>query len=128
MTSSTKTNGRKLVALHELLAQPLPYEDVDVPEYGPGAQIRLNAVTGLKRAELAKLQAEDQTGPDRLEFQHELIAAALDDGSTPEQVSKLPSTVIDRLAAKALLLAGIGTAANDQAEKDLEPAQSSASG
>ncbi len=128
MTTSSKTNGHKLVKLGELLALPMPYEDVDVPEYGQGSQIRLNAVSGLERAKLADAQREDETASERLEFQHELIAASLADGSTPESVAKLPSAVIDRLAAVALRLAGIGQDADAKAEANLEPAQSSVSG
>ncbi len=128
MTTSSKTNGHRLVKLGELLALPMPYEDVPVPEYGQGAQIRLNAVTGLERAKLADAQRLDETAGERLSFQHELIAASLADGSTPESVALLASPVIDRLAAVALRLAGIGSAADQKAEELLEPAQSSASG
>ena len=105
--AATGENGHKLVSLDELRTMPLPYEDVDVPEYGDGYQIRLHAVSGARRAELADLNTDESAG-GRLRFVHDLIAASLGNGATPETVADLPSAVVDRLSRAALRLTGIG--------------------
>lgn len=127
MTSS-KANGEKLLTLSELLAQPLPFEDVAVPEYGSEAHVRLYAVSGLKRAELAERNDKNQTATERLGFVNELIAVALGGSSTAADVSELPSTVIDRLSKVALRLAGIGADAEAQVAADLAAASSGGNG
>lgn len=127
MTARTTSNGHKLVSLDELVAMDLPFEDVDVPEFGEGTQIRLNAVTGAKRAQLAGKNSDVQGAEQRLEFVHELVATSIGGNATAESVGKLPSTVVDRLSAVALRLAGMGTAVDD-AEEQLKGTPSGDSG
>jgi hypothetical protein len=108
-------NGHRLVSLDELLNLPLPFEDVNVPEYGDGMQLQLHAVTGLERAKLAaSLKDSDITDPEQaLSFQLKVIAASL--GSPAEDISRLPAPVIDRLSTVALRLTGLSreTAADE---------------
>ncbi len=127
MTSS-KTNGHQVSSLTDLLALPQPYEDVPVPEYGAGIHVRLNAVTGLKRAELADQNEKNEGSGARLRFVHDLIAASLGGDATAESVAELPAAVIDRLSKTALVMAGIGADAVDKAEEDLDTAPNVASG
>lgn len=128
--AATKTagNGHRLIALEDLLAQPLPYEDVPTPEYGSDATVRLYAVTGTKRAELAEISEGDQTNGARLRFVHALVAASIGGEATAEQVGGLPSAVIDRLSRVALRLAGIGSEEIDKATEDLGAVPNAASG
>jgi hypothetical protein len=121
-------NGHKLVSLDDLLALPLPFEDVDVPEYGEGMQVRLYAVTGLERASLAKsLGAVDTDDSEQnLRYQHVLIAATLH--STPDKVASLTAPTIDRLSNVALRLAGLSRKAEEEAEAVLKVTPSGDSG
>lgn len=128
MTSSKTTNGHQVSTLADLLALPLPYEDVPVPEFGNEVHVRLNAVTGLKRAELAEQNEKNENAGERLRFVHELIAASLGGDATAESVAGLPAAVIDRLSKVAMKMAGIGAGAVDEAEADLPAAPSAANG
>jgi len=121
------SNGHTVVDLSQLLALPLPYEEVELPEY-EGKKVRLNAVTGLERERLTELSEADENGADNLEFQHELIASSMGGDVTPEDVGKLPSTVIDRLTVVALRLAGIEAEAVRKAMAGLGAAPPDGSG
>lgn len=117
-------NGHKLVSLSELLAQPLPYEDVPVPGYD--ATIRLYAVSGVERQRLSAISRAESD--DKIDFQHELIAAALGAGTKPDDVAKLPSEVIDTLSEVALRMAGIKSNAVDEKADELKATASADSG
>ncbi len=127
MTSS-KSNGVKLLSLTELHAQPMPFEDVAVPEYGDGATVRVHAVTGTRRSELSDLGEKNASPGDNLRFVHEVVAAALGDGATADSVGTLPSTVIDRLGEAALRMAGLGRDADKKAEARLKVVPSDGNG
>jgi hypothetical protein len=101
---------------------------VPVPEYGDGQSIRLNAVTGVERKRLAALQDAGETNADRLQFQFELIAAALGPGHKVDDVAKLPSALVDRLAKVSLKMTGIAPAAVDDAAEALKATASADSG
>jgi hypothetical protein len=103
------------MSLEQMLAAPLPFELVPVPEFGDDAEVRLNAISGLERQRLATQNSASETTADRIDFQHDLIATSLGDDATPEQVARLPGAVIDRLGKVALRMAGIGEQAIDEA-------------
>jgi hypothetical protein len=103
-----------------MLAAPLPFELVAVPEFGDDAEVRLNAITGLERQRLSTVNSASETTADRIDFQHDLIATSLGEDATPERVALLPGAVIDRLTKVALRMAGIGEAAIDEATTALK--------
>lgn len=125
MTSSK--SSPKLLSLTELRAHPLPFEDVPVPEYGDGS-VRLYAISGLRRAELTDEGGKAVSPGDNLRFVHEVIAAALGEGATAEEVALLPSTVVDRLGQVALGLAGLGDDAPVKADARLKAPRSAGNG
>jgi hypothetical protein len=120
---SGSTDTPQTATLGQLLELDLPFEDVPLPEYG-GRVLRLHAVTGKERQRLAKLQREAGDQLDRIQFQHELIAAAAQ--AKPETIAELPSTVIDRLGDVALRLTGIES--GDKADAALKATPSGDSG
>jgi hypothetical protein len=120
------SNGHKLVDLDQLLALPVPFEEVVVPELG--VKVVLHAVSGTERQRLAELSAADETTSDRLGFVNELIAASLGGDATPEKVGVLPGVVIDRLRDTALKLTGFGAEAQKAVEEELKGTPDSVSG
>jgi hypothetical protein len=121
-------NGHKLVSLDDLLALPLPFEDVDVPEYGEGMQVRLHAVTGTERARLLVLLKAVDSGDSEqnLRYQHVVVASCLD--STPEKIAGMPAPIIDRLSNVALRLVGLSRKGEKEAEEALKVTPSGDSG
>lgn len=120
-------NGHRLLTFAELRELPLPFEDVTLPELG-GVTIRLNAILGSERAVLAgKSQAVPEESEAQMLFVHEVIAATMPDAS-PEEVGKLPATVIDKLTVPAMRMAGIGERAVRDAVKALKATPSDESG
>ena len=118
-------NGHKLVTLGELVALPLPFEDVSLPN---GSTIRLFAIRGSERIELAKKAS--QVGDDaeaNMRFMHEVIAVCLPD-ATPEEVGRLPSNLIDVMTPAAMRMAGISTTLIEQAVAALKASPSGDSG
>lgn len=120
-------NGHKAVSLAELLALPVPSEDVILPEYD-GVKMTLHAVTGLERRRLAALAEANTTAEQNVEFQHELVATSLGGGATAEEVGRLPSTAIDRLTNVAMRLTGLGREAVAAAEAELKATPNGDSG
>lgn len=118
------SNGRKLVSLDELTALPLPTEDVELPEQG--VWVTLHAILGTERQRIAEAHKKDADVGDRLNLQHEVIAATLD--TTPEKIAVLPAVAIDRLSKVALRLTGFAPDQVDEAVKELGPTPSVASG
>lgn len=120
-------NGHQPVALRELLALPLPYEDVSLPEMGQGVSVRLTAITGLQRAELAaKLPNDDNDRPGYLAWQIALVAACMD--ADTDEVGRLPGSVIDRLSTVATRLSSADRQAVARAESALKATPSGDSG
>lgn len=121
------TNGHRLVSLAELLELPKPFEDVTLPEMG-GVTVRLTAIDGIERARLAGISSKVADDSEaQLLFVNEVIAATMTD-STPEQVGKLPSSVINRLTPVAMRLAGIGEEAVTDAMTALKTIPSAENG
>lgn len=112
--SDSNGQSEEVVTLAELIALEAPFEDVPLPEYG-GRKLRLYAVTGKERQRLAKMQRDAGAELDRIEFQHELIAAAA--RAKAGSIAELPSTAIDRLGDVALRLTGLNADDAEQAVK-----------
>lgn len=117
-------NGHKLVTLSELVALPLPFEDVPLAS----GSIRLFAISGSERIGLAKqAQSAGDDTEANMEFVHKVIASTLS-GATAEDVGKLPATVIDQLTPVAMRLAGINARLVEEAIAALKATPSGESG
>lgn len=100
-------NGHRLLSFEELAQLPPPHEDVVLPEMGD-VTIRLYAISGSERARLgAMADYPDGDQQAELAFVCQVIAAALPD-STPEDIAKLPASVVRRLTRASFRLAGMG--------------------
>ena len=118
-------NGRKVATLDELLALPLPTQDVELPEYG--AKVTLTAITGQQRATLLGLSsAANESREAQVAWSHELIATAM--GAEADDVAKLSASAIDRLLKATMSLVGIGEEAVTAAVDSLKGTPSGDSG
>ncbi|MFM9651996.1 hypothetical protein ACKI1S_38410 [Streptomyces galilaeus] len=120
------------------------WEDVPVPEWGEGAQVRLMELTAADRGyiEAGSVVAQGQAPQLKVEslkvYRQKLVAFGLVDEkferlySNKEmgELDKKSGAVIERLAAKIQELSGMGRFAVKEAEgnSDAAPSGSSASG
>lgn len=126
MPAASAVNGHRLVTFDELTQLPPPHEDVSLPELG--VEVRLYAISGTERARLAaKSDYPDNDHEAELAFVSEVIAASLPD-STPEQIAKLPSSVVRRLMRSSFRLAGMGEQAIREAVQALKGTPNADSG
>ncbi|MDQ0829543.1 hypothetical protein QF032_001387 [Streptomyces achromogenes] len=120
------------------------WEDVPVPEWGEGAQVRLMELSAADRGyiEAGSVVAQGQNPQLKVEslkvYRQKLVAFALVDekferlysNKEISELDKKSGAVIERLAAKVQELSGMGRFAVKEAEgnSDAAPSGSSASG
>lgn len=125
---------KKLLKKNDIVAaEDLKHEDVDVPQWGGTVRVRM--MTGTERDEFrASVAVEGGVGVGR--FSVALLAATLIDETgarlfTMEEIDQLAdksAASIDKPAAVAMRLNGLGTAAVEESVKNSVSGQSDDSG
>ena len=109
-------------------ADDLPFEDVDVPEWG--GTVRVRGLTGTERDRFEFKMAAAKDNPDQVEVRAQVVGRCLVDGDgkrlfTDKELSKLGAksgAALDRAFDKVRELSGMGDKAVDQAAEDFSSA------
>jgi hypothetical protein len=115
-------------------ADDLKHEDVEVPQWGGTVRVRM--MTGAERDEFRTLIAASEDGVAIGRFSASLLAVTLVDEQgarlfTTEEIDHLAeksAASIDKIAAVAMRLNGLGGAASEAATKNSASGQSDDSG
>jgi len=124
-----------LLTADQILGAALAFTDVQVPEWG--GTVRVRSMTGADREAFHESLPKTVDGKTPLTaFQASLVASTVVDGAgkllfTPDQVARLrevSASALERVAAEAMQLNGLGVNAVEEEVKNSAAGQSDASG
>jgi hypothetical protein len=114
---------RKLLSAAEILNAPVPFEYVQVPEWG--GTVRVQAFTGSKREEWSRGVGSSDDKDDGTAMARLLVYTCVDESGVPLfslddvlALSKASSVALERIVRVAIRLCGLGATAVETAEKN----------